>query len=144
MSNPEGWAVTVTFNLARSWWRRQYAEQRARRRHGPSPDREDATDVAASVALREAVSRLPARQRQAIILRFFADLPVADTAEVMGCARGTVRSLTAKAMLALRDEELAWGTPRGRHAPPCPATDVRQELSCWIYASACTTPPPRS
>jgi RNA polymerase sigma factor (sigma-70 family) len=45
---------------------------------------------------------LPDRQRAAIVLRYFADLSVRDTASALGCAEGTVKSLTSQAITALR------------------------------------------
>jgi RNA polymerase sigma factor (sigma-70 family) len=54
------------------------------------------------VAVRAAVAALPPRQRAAIVLRYFADLSVRVTAAVMGCAEGTVKALTSKAISALR------------------------------------------
>jgi RNA polymerase sigma factor (sigma-70 family) len=59
------------------------------------------TDV---VAVREAVSALPPRQRTVIALRFYEQLSVAETAELMGCAQGTVKSLTHKAVSRLRTQ----------------------------------------
>jgi RNA polymerase sigma factor (sigma-70 family) len=48
------------------------------------------------------VARLPRRQRAALVLRYFADLPVADVADLMGCSQGTVKALTHQAIAALR------------------------------------------
>ena len=54
----------------------------------------------------QALERLPARQRQAVILRFLDDLSVADTARVMGCAQGTVKAHTSRALVSLRGMDL--------------------------------------
>ena len=51
----------------------------------------------------QALSRLSARQRACVVLRYFEDLTVRDTAEVLGCTEGTVKSQTARALDALRD-----------------------------------------
>lgn len=63
-------------------------------------------DQRAAVA---AVRRLPARQREALVLRYFADLSEHETAQAMGVSRGTVKSTTARALAAvgrmLREEE---------------------------------------
>jgi len=42
------------------------------------------------------------RQRTALVLRYYLDLSVAETAQLMGCADGTVKSLTHKAIASLR------------------------------------------
>jgi RNA polymerase sigma-70 factor (sigma-E family) len=48
-----------------------------------------------------ALRRLPARQREALVLRYFADLPEQETALAMGVSRGTVKSTTSRALAAL-------------------------------------------
>jgi RNA polymerase sigma-70 factor (sigma-E family) len=71
-------------------------------------DRELAStqDVAESVALRtalgSALAKLPPRQRACVVLRYFDDLSVADTAAALGCSEGTVKSQTSRALDALR------------------------------------------
>lgn len=103
LRSPSGWAHRVAFNLANSYLRRRLAERRATRRlsartvpHQPDPD------TPTAVAVRAAVSGLPRRQRAVIVLRFFADLPVREVSELLGCPEGTVKTLTARALAALR------------------------------------------
>lgn len=105
MQNPRAWLRRVALNLAASRYRRRRAEWRANRRHGPAPDAA-ATDSAVEVAVRQAVAALPRRQRSVVGLRFFLGLSVAETADAMGCAPGTVKSLTNKAVGRLRAELL--------------------------------------
>jgi RNA polymerase sigma-70 factor (sigma-E family) len=102
LTRPDLWAKSVAMNLACSVWRRRQVAARtsatlARRptsgETGPSPTQE---------RLREAVHRLPQRQRSAIALRYFADMTVADAAQIMGCREGTVRALTSQAISSLR------------------------------------------
>ncbi|HEV2375130.1 MAG TPA: SigE family RNA polymerase sigma factor [Streptosporangiaceae bacterium] len=70
---------------------------------GPVPDlAEPGTDHDAAVDLRDALAGLPARQRATVVLRFYCDLNIDQTAEVMGCSAGTVKSQTAKGLNALR------------------------------------------
>ncbi len=52
--------------------------------------------------LEDALAALPARQRAAVVLRYYADLPDADIARVLRCREGTVRSLVSRALADLR------------------------------------------
>jgi RNA polymerase sigma-70 factor (sigma-E family) len=53
--------------------------------------------------LLQAISSLPIRQRATLVLRFFEDLSEAQTAELLGCSRGTVKSTTARALERVRE-----------------------------------------
>ncbi|MFP5576908.1 MAG: sigma factor-like helix-turn-helix DNA-binding protein [Acidimicrobiia bacterium] len=61
--------------------------------------------------VRQAVARLPTRQREAVVLRHFLDLSVEAAAEVMGVSSGALRSLTHRAtgqleqMLTMTEED---------------------------------------
>jgi RNA polymerase sigma-70 factor (sigma-E family) len=59
-------------------------------------------DIAARVELFRLLSRLPARRRAVLVLRFLDDLSVQQTAEILGCATGTVKSHTARGLADLR------------------------------------------
>jgi RNA polymerase sigma-70 factor (sigma-E family) len=63
-------------------------------------------DTSESSALRQEMwdqlTRLPPRQRAAVVLRYYEDLPDAEIAEVLGCAVGTVRSQISRALESLR------------------------------------------
>jgi RNA polymerase sigma-70 factor, ECF subfamily len=101
MSRPDRWALRVAFNLAKSGFRRVRIARRVAALADPTyADRDsDPTDA---IAVRAAVATLPARQRAAVVLRYFNDLSVADTAEILGCAEGTVKALTSQAVANLR------------------------------------------
>lgn len=101
VDRPSAWLTQVALNMANSWLRRKDAERRAYRRHGTRADRTPPADAAEIVAVREAVSRLPRRQQTALILRYYEDLSVAETAKVMGCPQGTVKSLVHRALKTL-------------------------------------------
>lgn len=66
-----------------------------------------------------ALSRLPVRQRQVVVLRFVEDLSVAQTADLLGCSEGTVKSYTSRAIARLRDllnePELEHEVSHGHH-----------------------------
>ncbi|RRS00421.1 SigE family RNA polymerase sigma factor [Glycomyces terrestris] len=50
-----------------------------------------------------ALDRLPPRQRATLVLRYWEDLSVEDTAEIMGCSAGTVKSQCAKGLGKMRE-----------------------------------------
>jgi RNA polymerase sigma-70 factor (sigma-E family) len=52
--------------------------------------------------LEDALAALPARQRAAVVLRYYGDLPDADIARALRCREGTVRSLVSRALADLR------------------------------------------
>jgi RNA polymerase sigma-70 factor (sigma-E family) len=103
MDAPEAWAFRVAVNLATSRWRRVAAERRATATLR-SRATEDASngDAADALAVREAVAALPSRQRLALVLRYYADLSVADAADALRCRPGTVKALTSQAIAGLR------------------------------------------
>jgi RNA polymerase sigma factor (sigma-70 family) len=103
MDSPQAWIYKVALNLANSYFRRKAAERRARSRVQalPGPVVEQA-DSEWALEVRNAVASLPPRQRTALVLRYYLDLPIAQTALLMGCSTGTVKSLTHKAVLSLR------------------------------------------
>jgi RNA polymerase sigma-70 factor (sigma-E family) len=55
-------------------------------------------------AILGALRRLPSQQRGAVVLRYFEDMSVEDTARALGCAPGTVKAHTSRAMQRLRIE----------------------------------------
>lgn len=107
MESPMGWTHRVGFNLASSHYRRRGAERRARQRLRAVVDVVAVpVESADSVALRSAVAALPEPQRQALVLRYFADLPVADVALLMECPENTVKTNTRRALERLREQGL--------------------------------------
>jgi RNA polymerase sigma-70 factor (sigma-E family) len=72
----------------------------------PPPDMPSAEQGAITemdrTAVVDALRTLPLRQREALVLRFYADLPAGQIASIMGITTGAVKSHTARGMSALR------------------------------------------
>ena len=72
----------------------------------PAPDMPSAEHGAFALLERSAVisalSTLPVRQREALVLRFYADMSEAQIADTMQISKGAVKSHTARAMTTLR------------------------------------------
>ena len=109
MDHPAAYARRVLVNLVI-----HDAERRTRQRMELQA-RDAAAETAdekAAQALREiddlaefrwALTRLPARQRAVLVLRYWADLPVADVADTLGCTEGTVTSTASRAATRLAE-----------------------------------------
>ena len=90
-----GWLIAIVADQARKSWRRKlFFIGRLERPDLPSQD--DRVDVDT------AVSRLAERQRLAVDCHYFAGLTVAETATVMRCSEGTVKSTLSDARRNLR------------------------------------------
>lgn len=111
-------------NEARSGLRRRYLERAASgRRHGDDRGIQLVDEATADRSqLWQALRRLPDAHRHVVVLRYFEDLSEAETAEVLGCSTGTVKSRTARALARLQ-ELVAIGEVE-RPTEPGAATDV--------------------
>jgi len=58
--------------------------------------------IAVTADFRRELARLPMTQRAVLVLRFFDDLSEADTAAILGCSPGTVRSWVSRGLDGLR------------------------------------------
>lgn len=103
MASPGGWVQTVAFNLARSGLRRRAAERRAYARHGRA-EPNAVGDLTAVIAVREALAKLPARQREVVVHRFHAGRSAAETAVLMGITTDAVTQLAYRARQRLREQ----------------------------------------
>jgi RNA polymerase sigma-70 factor (sigma-E family) len=106
MEHPGAYARRVLFNLILDG-----GTKRARRRTElvavETPDRHGGDDettapLEAHVELVRALSGLPGRQRAVLVLRYFADLPEAEVAAILGCSLGTVKSSASRGLERLR------------------------------------------
>jgi RNA polymerase sigma factor (sigma-70 family) len=102
MASPLGWTFRVGVNLARSQFRRRLAERRALARHGSSRGEAPELQSADAMDVRAALALLPARQREAVVMRYVLDLSAAQVGAAMSLSPGAVRVLTHRAVTALR------------------------------------------
>ena len=103
VSNPAAYVRVVMTRTAIGWrGRRWTAELPTDPMPDTTPSTEDADDVAVAETVRRALMALPANQRAVVVLRYFEDCSEADTARVLGCSVGTVKSRTSRALAALR------------------------------------------
>ena len=104
MASPTGWVRQVCLNQSISALRRRGLEQRLLRRSAPPVAAPSAAeDVAGAENFWFLVRRLPARQAEAVALRYALDLPIIEVAEAMGCTEGTVKAHLARAKSSLAD-----------------------------------------
>jgi len=71
---------------------------------GPNPEELPETQLGRAQVLEiieQELARLPARQRQAFIMRYWEELDVAETAKAMGCSEGSVKTHCSRATHAL-------------------------------------------
>ena len=94
---PRAFLYTVAANLVRDHWRRETRDRGVRAAlageayYRPGPDR----------SVRDLIDRLPERLRLPVLLHYYADLPVAEVAKVLGKPTGTVKRALSDARAAL-------------------------------------------
>lgn len=100
-SNPDAYVRTVLYRTNISWWRSRRETPVAEVRDTAQHVDHDATERAVMVT--DALRRLTVKQRAVLVLRYFDDLTVAQTADALGVSTGTVKSQTAAALQRLRE-----------------------------------------
>lgn len=111
---PEAYVRRIMVRTNASWWSRRWRGERptddlssaAARSgdpaHGDAAAGDPQHGIPEQLDLARALRSLPVRQRQCVVLRHFDDLSVTETARIMGCSEGTVKSQTAKGLATLR------------------------------------------
>lgn len=100
---PDAFVRRVMVTSQASWWRRRVREDTAR----VVPERAVADSTGAADVRDElwrALARLPVRMRAVLVLRYWEDLSEAETARVLGCSAGTVKSQASRGLARLRTE----------------------------------------
>jgi RNA polymerase sigma-70 factor (sigma-E family) len=95
----------IIVNENTSMWRRAWRRNERSTDELPEPSgggRFQDIDREGRSVLWEVVQSLPPRQRAAVVLRYYEDLSEADTAAVLGCSVGNVKSQTSRGIAAMR------------------------------------------
>ena len=89
-----------------AWWRRRWnAEYPTDLLPEPRTGRSESATESVTALRRDlmtALAQLPRSQRAVVVLRYFEDLSVVQTAETLGCSVGTVKGQCARALAAMR------------------------------------------
>ncbi|MCX5558483.1 RNA polymerase sigma factor [Streptomyces sp. NBC_00038] len=109
--NPEAWAAVVASRIAVDWHRGRARDMGLRERLSllwsvRPPVEHPEEEVLLAQVVAEGLERLPAQQRQALVLRYYTDLTVRDIARLLDVPEGTVKSRLHHAVAALRTELL--------------------------------------
>jgi RNA polymerase sigma-70 factor (sigma-E family) len=105
----EAYVRRALFTTYVSWWRRRWNGERATAELPESGV--DGPDLALRRDLLDALAGLSRGQRAVIVLRYFEDLTERETAAVLGCSIGTVKSQTSRAIAALRSSSALQDLP---------------------------------
>ncbi len=103
LDRPAAYLRTMVVNVCRSHHRHEAVKARVASTQEAELERTEPLVPSHLVELDDALAVLPERQRAAIVLRYYADLPEAEIAEMLGCRPSTVRTLVARGMAALRE-----------------------------------------
>ena len=101
IEEPEAYVRRIMVTTSASWWRRRWnGETPTDVPEAPSTSTPD--EPAGAQDLWVAIGHLPPRQRAVVVLRYLEDRTETETATLMGCSVGTVKSQCAKALAKLR------------------------------------------
>jgi len=110
----EAYVRRVLITTYTSWWRRRSWRER------PTADLPDPVRASQGVGggddMWVHLRALPRQQRAVVVLRFYEDLSVEETATLLGISAGSVKSHTSRALATLRF--------RLGRTPPCPANSA--------------------
>lgn len=95
------WVMKVALNLVRSGFRRMRVERRIRSQLPTRDPRPTVAGAESAMDVARALAKLPRRQREATVLRYYLDLDVREIASVLGVKEGTAKTTLHRARQAL-------------------------------------------
>jgi RNA polymerase sigma-70 factor (sigma-E family) len=101
-SSLDSYVRRAMVNINISWWRRRKIEEYPAEELPEVPVRHDPRHTYDD--LEQALERLPARQRTAIVLRYYEDMTEPEIARALGISVGTVKSSVSRGMAKLRGD----------------------------------------
>nr|WP_189180408.1 SigE family RNA polymerase sigma factor [Microbispora rosea] len=101
-SSLDGYVRRAMVNINISWWRRRKLEEFPSEELPDVPVQQDSRHRYDE--LEQALDRLPARQRTAIVLRYYEDMTEPEIARTLGISVGTVKSSVSRGMAKLRGD----------------------------------------
>lgn len=107
-SSVKTWAFGIAINVCRESRRRRGVAGDGIEQAGGADPADAATDSESAEAVRAVLDELPERQREAVVLRFFEQMSVQETAAAMRCAEGTVKATVHQALRWMRERLKAY------------------------------------
>ncbi|MFJ9537750.1 SigE family RNA polymerase sigma factor [Streptomyces sp. NPDC101225] len=103
VGNPAGYAQTVLMRTFLTHQRRRSSTERATEMLPDRPDEGAGRDMPLRLTLLEALARLPAKDRAVVVLRYWEDRSVEETAQAMNVSSAAVRTRCVRALGRLRE-----------------------------------------
>ena len=104
--DPAGWLNRIAANEAVSAWRRRHRLQALRERIGLDPGRSGGVSTEERLDLGRALDRLKVEERAVVVLHYYQDLGVEETAAALGIPVDTAKSRLKTALRRLREMSL--------------------------------------
>jgi len=101
--NPEAYVRRAMYHQHISWWRRRRVPEQLSAAPRETAQADPAEATALRLSLAQALSRLSAKQRAVLVLRFYGDLTEAQAADVLGIGVGTAKRHAHDALRRLRE-----------------------------------------
>jgi RNA polymerase sigma-70 factor (sigma-E family) len=102
VNDMDAYMYTALIHARSRWWSRRWIREIPSDELPDSPASDLTARFDSHADLLAVLKQIPTRQRQALVLRYFNDLTEAQTAQILDCSVGTVKSQTARGLEKLR------------------------------------------